>query len=225
MQDVHSAAPKFQFVLGSQSPRRKELLGHLNIPFIQLSADIDEVSTFKDPAQIVEDLAAQKGKSVANQLHKNDKEFKNPFILSSDTIVCLKDEILGKPQNSDQARETLLKLSGKTHTVYTGVSLRYWHPLFGESEQIKNFHSATDVTFGQIDEETLELYLETGDSLDKAGAYGIQGMGLSFIKSIKGSYSTVVGLPLADVSEKLAEILGPYPESGGWRGWFTNPRD
>jgi septum formation protein len=137
----------------------------------------------------------------------------------------LKDEILGKPQNSDQARETLLKLSGKTHTVYTGVSLSYWHPLFGESEQIKNFHSATDVTFGQIDEETLELYLETGDSLDKAGAYGIQGMGLSFIKSIKGSYSTVVGLPLADVCEKLGAILGPYSESEGWRSWFTNPRD
>lgn len=225
MQDEPTLTPKFQFVLASQSPRRKELVGHLKIPFLQLSADIEEVSNFQRPPEVVEDLAAQKGKSVADQLLSNDKEFKNPFILSSDTIVCLGDEILGKPKNREEARETLLKLSGKTHTVYTGVSFRFWHPSFGGTQQVHNFHSATRVSFGPLDEETLELYLESGDSLDKAGAYGIQGMGLTFIKSIEGSYSTVVGLPLSDVSEKLAEILGDYPNSQGWRSWFTNPRD
>lgn len=226
MQDELTLPPKFHFILASQSPRRKELVGHLKIPFLQLSADIDEVSHLNQPAEIVEDLASQKGESVAKQLLNNEKEFKNPFILSSDTIVCLDDEVLGKPQNREEARKTLLKLSGKIHTVYTGVSLRFWHPSFGGGgQQVHCFHSATRVSFGVLDEETLELYLESGDSLDKAGAYGIQGMGLTFIKSIEGAYSTVVGLPLADVCEKIAEILGPYPGAQGWRSWFTNPRD
>lgn len=225
MQDGPTLPPKFNFVLASQSPRRKELIGHLKIPFMQLSAGIDELSDLQSPPEVAEDLAAQKGKCVAGELARNHGKLENPFILSSDTIVCLGDEILGKPKDRDEARETLLKLSGQTHTVYTGVSLRYLHPLFGEGQQTDCFHAATRVSFGKIDAETLELYLESGDSLDKAGAYGIQGMGLTFIKSIDGPYSNVVGLPLAQLCEKLAKILGPYSDTEGWRAWFTNPCD
>lgn len=225
MQDENSSPPKFQFVLASQSPRRKELLGHLQIPFLQLSAEIDETSTFKGPSEIVEDLAAQKGESVAGQLMNNDKAFEYPFILSSDTLVCLKDEVLGKPKDREEAKKTLFKLSGQTHTVYTGVSFRFSHPFFGKEEQVRNFHSSTRVSFEVLDGETLELYLDSGDSLDKAGAYGVQGMGQTFIKSLEGPYSTVVGLPLALVCQKLAECVGFYPGTQSWRSWFTNPGD
>lgn len=223
MQDAPLSPPKFQFVLASQSLRRKELVGHLQIPFLQLSADIEEVSEQKNPSDIVLDLAAQKGEAVAQKLLDSQTPLENPFILSSDTLVCLQNMVLGKPKDEKEAKKTLQMLSGKTHTVFTGVSLRYRHPLFGQSWKISSFYSMTHVSFGEIDEETLNLYLASGDSLDKAGAYGIQGMGLSFIKSLEGPYSSVVGLPLAQLNEKLSEILGHYPGTQGWRSWFTKP--
>ena len=112
-------------------------------------------------------------------------------MVSSDTVVSLEGKIFGKPKDQKEARAFLTELSGKTHHVYTGVYL-------GNFEKELTFVSQTKVTFDDISSELMNLYIETGDSLDKAGAYGIQGMAMSFTKNIEGSYSNVVGFPVCD---------------------------
>ncbi len=201
----------FKLILGSQSPRRKELLTHLDIPFTIVTADLDEVSTFSTPDDVVRDLAIQKGQAVLDQCLK--KNFSaEPLIISSDTIVCLGDEIFNKPNDVDDARRILKTLSGKTHIVRTAVA-------FTTAEQKPySFIIATEVTFDKISPEILESYLSTGDSLDKAGAYGIQGPSLTFISTIKGSYSAVVGFPLSDIVIHLKKFIGD--ESNSWRECF-----
>ena len=201
----------FKLILGSQSPRRKELLTHLSIPFEIVTADLDEVSTFSSPDDVVRDLAIQKGQAVLVQCLKNDMA-DTPLVISSDTIVCLGEEIFNKPNDIDDARRILQTLSGKTHIVRTAVAFTC------PDQKPYSFIVATEVTFDEIASEILESYLETGDSLDKAGAYGIQGPSLTFISSIKGSYSAVVGFPLSDVVVHLKKFIGD--ESKNWRERF-----
>lgn len=201
----------FKLILGSQSPRRKELLAHLDIPFTIVTADLDEVSTFITPDDVVRDLAIQKGQAVLAQCMKSKMDV-TPLIISSDTIVCLNDEIFNKPNDVDDARRILQTLSGKTHIVRTAVAFTC------PEQKSYSFIVATEVTFDKIAPEILESYLKTGDSLDKAGAYGIQGPSLSFISSIKGSYSAVVGFPLSDIVSHLKKFIGD--ESMDWRSRF-----
>lgn len=201
----------FKLILGSQSPRRKELLTHLDIPFTIVTADLDEVSTYSLPDDVVRDLAIQKGQAVLTQCLKNDFGA-TPLVISSDTIVCLGDEIFNKPNDVDDARRILQTLSGKTHIVRTAVAFTC------PDMEPYSFIVATEVTFDIIAPEILESYLMTGDSLDKAGAYGIQGPSLTFISSIKGSYSAVVGFPLSDVVTHLKKFIGD--ESKNWRERF-----
>lgn len=200
---------KFNLILGSESPRRKELLSWLNIPFQVSKANLEEISHEISPEKIAMDLASQKGQEV----FKKCSLIKNVFIISSDTLVVLEGKIYGKPKDENEARETLLQLSGKTHQVITGVSF-----IFKKAEdkmRKHNFYDFTDVTFNKIDDNLLKDYLKTKDSLDKAGAYGIQGPGLTFISKINGSYSNVVGFPLDKIINELSITLGK-----SWREQF-----
>lgn len=203
------ALNKFELVLGSQSPRRKELLSWMNIPFKIVTADLDEISNEVDPIEVAMDIAHQKGRAVFEKIDHT----KNPFVISSDTIVVLENKIYGKPVDVVDARKILNELSDKTHYVITGVSFIF----HDENNKVREhkFYDQTDVTFNAIDSLLMENYLATGDSLDKAGAYGIQGPSLTFISKVNGSYSNVVGFPLDKVISELEIILG-----SNWRERF-----
>lgn len=202
------AQEKFQFILASQSPRRRELLGHLKIPFKVVVPQMEETSHFDDPIEVARDLAYQKAQCVLNELSKQNKD--HFVILSSDTLVCLADKIYGKPKDIEQAKEILQDLSGKTHQVVSA----YCFYLKSHSEKKYFVESvSTEVTFDSINNEQLERYLATGESLDKAGAYGIQGAALPFIDSIRGCYSNVVGLPLNRLEKHLKEFMDSYGDA------------
>jgi septum formation protein len=185
------ANSKIKFILASASPRRKELIGHLGIPFEIRTKNILEESPSEDPVQFCSDIAADKGRAVLEDLKSSVEEL---FVVSADTIVCLNDKIFGKPQDVTQARRFLLELAGKTHSVFTAVSVIHWSP---KSEQTFFFVEESKVSFNPIPDVLMEKYLATGDSLDKAGAYGIQGPSLTFISKVEGCYANVVGFPLS----------------------------
>ncbi|NOT78749.1 MAG: septum formation protein Maf [Bacteriovoracaceae bacterium] len=194
---------KYQLILGSQSPRRKELLSWLNIPFKIVTADLAEISEEEDSEKIAMDLASQKAHAVWEQLPGTQE----CFVMASDTIVVLDGKLYGKPSSKDDARRILKELSGKTHEVITGVSFLFKN---FETNKIREhlFFDSTEVEFNEISKDLLESYIATGDSFDKAGAYGIQGPSLTFISKINGSYSNVVGFPLNKIVSELAIILG-----------------
>ncbi len=193
---------KFTLVLGSQSPRRKQLLSWLNLPFIILTADLDEVSTETASEKIAMDIASQKAHAVLAK----GAEVSHPFIISSDTIVVLNEKLYGKPKDKDDARRILSELAGHTHEVITGVSFLF----HDENKKLREhlFYDSTEVTFTEIPKDLMDSYIETGDSLDKAGAYGIQGPSLTFISKLSGSYSNVVGFPLDKIISEMEIILG-----------------
>ena len=201
---------KRTLILGSQSPRRKELLSWLNIPFRIITADLDEISNELEPCDVALDIASQKAHAVANSC----ANLKNPFIISSDTIVVLDGKIYGKPKDRDDAKVILSELSNRTHQVITGVSF-YFYDLNTMKWREHLFFDSTEVTFNEITDDLMEAYLATGDSLDKAGAYGIQGPSLTFISKVNGSYSNVVGFPLDKIVSELKIILGD-----NWKNQF-----
>ncbi|MBS4208958.1 Maf family protein [Bacillus sp. FJAT-50079] len=180
-------------ILASSSPRRKELLGKLSIPFISHSCDVDEtVSTSLSPSEIVTVLAKRKAAAVSRQ-------YPQSYIIGSDTIVVSNQLVLGKPKDEKEARQMLRTLSGRVHSVYTGVAV-----LHDGVEYV--FYEKTDVEFWELSEEEIERYIDSGEPFDKAGAYGIQGLGALFVKSISGDYYSVVGLPVSRLARVLAEM-------------------
>jgi septum formation protein len=199
---------KYSLVLASGSPRRKELIGHLGIPFKVISADIDENITVTDPQEYCTYLAKEKGRAVLEKLSVNNDYGKSyfPVVVSADTIVCLGHKIYNKPADVNEARQMLLELSGKTHQVYTGVGISRLDIQTGKVVSTV-FFDKTEVTFDTISKEILEQYLSTGDSLDKAGSYGIQGGSLAFISNLVGSYSNVVGFPLSLFVKEITSFL------------------
>lgn len=177
-----------KFVLASASPRRQELLKTLNIPFTVQPSNADErVPQGLTPAQTVEYLAKIKAENVFNSFLKE----KDITVIGSDTIVVLNNEILGKPKNKEDAFNTLSRLSGNTHCVYTGMCL-----IIKCENSIKTLTCAdcTEVTMSRLTKEEIIAYIQSGEPMDKAGSYGIQGKGALFIEKINGNYFTVVGL-------------------------------
>lgn len=179
-----------ELILASGSPRRRELLSSLGVTFRVLTSDIPEISAHTDPAAVARDLAEQKARAVAAMLDTP------ALILASDTLVALGDRILGKPQDASQNAEYLSLLSGQTHTVYSGVALIGPDGLQSDVE-------ATRVTFRALTEAEARHYAASGEGLDKAGGYGIQGLGMALVSRIEGDYSGVVGFPLALVIRLL----------------------
>ncbi|HIS30731.1 MAG TPA: septum formation inhibitor Maf [Candidatus Limivivens intestinipullorum] len=183
-----------KIILASGSPRRKELLIQAGIPFEVLVSDADEKTTETDPAKTVMELALRKARAAARQLAKD------AVILGADTVVALDGSILGKPTGEEDAARMLRTLSGKSHQVYTGVALVRKK---GQQQTEKVFFEKTDVEMYAISEEEIAAYIATGEPMDKAGAYGIQGKAAIFVRGIRGDYNTVVGLPAARVYQEL----------------------
>lgn len=207
---------KLKFVLASASPRRKELIGHLKIPFEIKTLNVPEESEATDPVIFSSEIASVKGAAVMEKLRKEGSE--NIFIVSADTIVCLGKKIYGKPGNRDEARTFLKELEGKSHSVFTAVSMRLY--VNGSVEE-KSFVEESKVTFNKISDVLMERYLDTGDSLDKAGAYGIQGPSLTFISKVEGDYANVVGFPLSRfVAEAESFLKTKFPEVTIWQNLF-----
>lgn len=181
---------KQTLILASSSPRRKELLEELQIPFVISSSNVDEsFDPSLSPNEIVMELARRKVEAIyAGEQY--------PFILGADTVVCLNDAILGKPASYEEAFRMLSELSGKTHSVYTGVAIM-------ANGICSAFYEKTDVLFWELTDEEIHDYLDTGEPFDKAGAYGIQGVGRTLVKEIKGDYFTVVGLPISRTVREL----------------------
>lgn len=189
---------KLKLVLASGSPRRKELLGWLKIPFQVMASDVEEVTKFTKPFEVVKDLSELKGRDILGKLNDNYSE---NLIVASDTIVAIDDKILGKPKDKEDARQMLQMLSGREHEVYTAVYI-------GCAKLEKVFVKCSKVKFTDIPNDLMEHYLAHDEYKDKAGSYGIQGMGLLFVESLSGSYSNVVGFPLSDFFIELKQFLG-----------------
>ncbi|WP_170007816.1 Maf family protein [Bacillus fonticola] len=182
-------------VLASQSPRRKELLEQLQIPFIQQPADIEEViSPALHPTEVVQELALQKAQAVAN------KQSGDAIVLGSDTVVVLENEILQKPADEKEAYRMLRQLSGNTHTVYSGVAI------VSARRPPVQFVQATEVTFYELTDAEISTYVRSGEPFDKAGGYGIQGAGLYFVQEICGDFYAVMGLPIAQTARALEKL-------------------
>ncbi|MEK4825263.1 Maf family protein [Niallia sp. FSL W8-0951] len=181
---------KQTLILASSSPRRKELLEELQIPFVISSSNVDEsFNPSISPNEIVMELARRKVEAIYA-----DEQY--PFILGADTVVYLNGAILGKPASPEEAFRMLRELSGKTHSVYTGVAIM-------ANGICSTFYEKTDVLFWELTDDETHDYLDTGEPFDKAGAYGIQGVGRTLVKEIKGDYFTVVGLPISRTVREL----------------------
>jgi septum formation protein len=184
-------------VLASRSPRRADLLRAAGYAFRVRLPTVDEVARRGEtPAEHSKRIAREKALDVASRARAAD----SCVILAADTVVTLGGRILGKPSDGDEARRMLEALSGRTHRVATGVAVR-----IGGRDRLVSDHSITMVTFRKLSARDIAWYIATGDPLDKAGAYGIQGPAGLFVTSIRGSYSNVVGLPM----DLVYRLIGP----------------
>ncbi len=184
-----------QLVLASASPRRAELLRQLGVAFEIAPAEIDETPRpAEKPADYVQRMAREKAAACLRQ--RSDSTLP---VLAADTTVVLDEQILGKPADRLDALATLARLSGREHVVYTAICLRLG------TDSLERL-SETRVQFLTLDRDQVEAYIDTGEPFDKAGAYGIQGLAAAFVESISGSYSGVVGLPLAETWQLLQRV-------------------
>jgi len=193
--DRQAETQQADLVLGSASPRRRELLAQIGIRFRVVVADVDEsVLAGETPAEYVVRLARAKALEVMR--HEGDAL----PVMGADTAVILDGAILGKPRDREEARAMLSRLSGNTHEVYSAVALAV------SENQVVDRLNITRVSFAELEPEWIESYCDTGDSMDKAGAYGVQGRAAERINRIEGSFSGVMGLPLYETSQLLESI-------------------
>lgn len=237
-----------KIILASSSPRRRELLAQIGIGFQVLTAGIEEKAAASEPGGVVEELSCQKAEAALRMLEDVPEDV---LVIGADTVVAAGGEILGKPSDRKAAAEMLRRLSGKTHEVYTGVTLLYRRgrlqdeavrevPFAGRSgDELKAgdgtesgialeglpagraetdsgsrricrkvFHEVTRVSIYPMTEEEIACYVATGDCMDKAGAYGIQGFFARFVEKIEGDYNNVVGLPAGRLYQEAKEWIG-----------------
>ena len=188
-----SVAPSKKIILASTSPRRKDLLAMCGIQFDVVPSDVNEDEfPNEDAPALVERLSFAKAEVIA-------KLYPNDFVIGADTTVAVKDRILGKPNTAAEAISMLQLLRGKTHTVWGGFTI-----LCGDRRATEL--CKTQVTFRDLSDQEIAAYVKTGEPMDKAGSYGAQGIGASFILKIEGSYTNVVGLPLAECLSALMKI-------------------
>jgi len=193
--------PAIKLILASGSPRRAEILTAAKISFEVLAPDVDESRLpGESPSELVERLAREKAHTVAH----NTNSFGPRLILGADTVVVCDDEILGKPANAADARRMLQKLSGRDHRVITGFAV-----VRTVDGAIRGGHESTRVWFSPITESQIDSYVASGEPLDKAGAYAIQGIAGRYIPKVEGCYFNIVGLPLARVWQALTELGWP----------------
>lgn len=212
---LHSAKPKL--ILGSSSPRRRDLLSRLNIEFECIKPGFKEVLEVGELADgYVERNALGKANWIANVIKKNQRHSAY-LIIAADTIVTIDEEILQKPKSQEEAKSMLATLSNRTHLVKTGLCL------FPLSKDIpinshKTVVTTTEVSFKNLSSPEIDSYVATGEPMDKAGSYGIQGLASYFVRSINGSYTNVMGLPLTETFEHLDHF---YTIAPFYTGCFT----
>lgn len=194
---MRAATDPALLVLASASPRRRELLAGAGLRFEVVPADVpEEARNGEHPRALVERLAADKAVAVRDRLPQTPRR----VVLGSDTVVVLEDEILGKPRDAEHAVAMLRRLAGRTHTVWTGVAVGATGAAGLRVESV-----ASRVTLRPVTEAELRAYVATGEPLDKAGAYALQGEGRRFVSRVEGSESNVIGLPLEETLALLAE--------------------
>ena len=216
-----------KIILASASPRRRELLTQIGLDFDIVVSETEEKITSTEPAKVVEELSAQKAEAVweklcstaasqgsvtnAERLDEGSEVFESEqtsgettmtdtLVLGADTVVACDGKILGKPADTEAAAAMLTMLQGRGHEVYTGVTILYEED--GEKKAL-TFHEKTTVHFYPMTEEQIREYVATGDPMDKAGSYGIQGFCARYIRGIEGDYNNVVGLPVGRVYQEL----------------------
>lgn len=189
-----------EVILASASPRRKELLSGLCSSFVCIPAEGEEKPLKSLPQDVVCELSKQKALDVERQiLRGNTGKGKEYLIIGSDTIVAYNGEIMGKPANKEEAYKMLLALQNHTHKVYTGVTF-----LIEKGNRIEDtFYEEAEVTMYPMSEKQIRDYIATGEPMDKAGAYAIQGKCAVYIKKVEGEYNTVVGFPIARIYQEL----------------------
>ena len=185
--------------LASASPRRKELLRQVGLSFKTMPSTVEEKITKTEPDQVVEELSYQKAVDVCGKLVSEGKE--DFVVIGADTVVSCWGKIMGKPKDKEDACRMLGELQGRSHQVYTGVTLAW------KSKDISpmyfTFNECTDVTMYAMTEEEIKKYVDSGEPMDKAGAYAIQGLCAAHIQGICGDYNNVVGLPVGRVYQEL----------------------
>ena len=184
-----------KLILASQSPRRRELLERMGLEQFEIrpAAGEENASPALSPAQLVEELSRQKAAEVARTAHAED------VIIAADTVVAADDRVLGKPHSREDATEMLRFLSGRTHTVYTGVTVQ-------RGDTVLTQHEATEVVFRPLTEMEIAAYVDTNEPMDKAGSYGIQGRGCVLVEGIRGDYYNVMGLPVCRLALMLRQF-------------------
>lgn len=193
------AEGKLNIILGSQSPRRRELMSGLDIPYRAISIDADESYPQElEGGDIPIYISRAKARAYIAHLHDDD------LLITADTIVWLNGKMLGKPHDESEAREMIRQLSGKVHQVYTGVTFTR---MIDGAAVMESLVDKTDVTFRSLSEEEIAYYVENYKPLDKAGAYGVQEyIGYIGVSGINGSYFNVMGFPIARVYEVLKRL-------------------
>lgn len=187
-------------ILGSSSPRRRELMSRAGFEFTVKTSNAQEsYDPSLSPAQIAASLARLKAEAVAQSLGAQDAQ--GALVVGADTIVALGNTIYGKPADAADACRMLGELSGKTHQVITGVCIV-------DGDEVRTFAEETDVTFRALSTAEIEAYVADGEPMDKAGAYGIQGEGGKLVDHIDGDFDNVVGLPIKRLAPMLEELLG-----------------
>ena len=182
-------------ILASQSPRRRQLLGQIGLDhFIVRPARGEEImDPALSPAQLVEELSRQKAREVAGASDPGD------LVIAADTVVAIDGRVLGKPHDREEACAMLSALSGREHTVYTGVTVC-------RDDRMLTQHEATQVRFRPLSPREIRAYVDSGEPMDKAGAYGVQELGALLIEGIRGDYFNVVGLPLCRLGQMLSQF-------------------
>ncbi|MGN0160324.1 MAG: Maf family protein [Lachnospiraceae bacterium] len=188
-----------RFILASGSPRRRELLTQVGIIFEVITSSVDEVVTVNNPDQVVESLSKQKAEDV---FHRIKDVHEDMVVIGADTVVASEGKILGKPKNEMDAYNMIEGIAGKTHSVFTGVTLCMMQ---NGKERTITFSAETKVMVDVMTPENIRDYIATGESLDKAGAYGIQGRFAAYVTGIEGDYNNVVGLPVGRLCKVLRQ--------------------
>jgi septum formation protein len=204
-------------VLASISPRRRELLNYLGVDFTVIPSSIEEfVDLNLSPESLVIKLASAKVEAVQKKLMHNDPflDRENTIIIGADTIVVLEETVLNKPASREEAVQMLSRLSGKTHKVYTGVAVLNIDQSLSPVKE-ESFCEMSKVTFRSLSNTEIEAYVDTGEPMDKAGSYALQGIGSTMVESIHGCYTNVIGLPMPKLVLLLrsmgVQILGKQP--------------
>lgn len=201
----------YDVVLASASPRRRKLLDEAGVRFRVHAVDVDETldaDMLANPEEAVKKLAERKAHRAVEDILSSDYHG-DLVVIGADTMVVLGNEIFGKPADEQQARQMLEALSDATHRVYTGVSL--WAVHAPEDEEIGLFYRSivehSDVTFRELSADEIDAYIASGEPMDKAGAYGIQAGGETFVAKLSGSLDTVIGLPVERLMKEFGELL------------------